>query len=261
MTLRPDTPAAPLLAAARRLWEDVAGVPASFPPAGEVSVVVSPESGMCPTGWVGIVGLGGSALVTAPDERTAATVRVALRRLPVAAVADAAAVRDVLPVTRVLGPATLAYVSPEGFRRSAASPPGATPAAERLEGRHPAVRALERTAGPDDAGEAALDEITSPAFVVRDHGEAVAAGGYREWPLRTAHLSVLTAPAARGRGLARTVASAAVAHALAAGLLPQWRARPPASRRVAAALGFEELGVQLSVEVAQDRLGVMWPPS
>ncbi|MER5712525.1 GNAT family N-acetyltransferase [Streptomyces sp. NPDC002122] len=185
--------------------------------------------------------------MTAPDERTAATVRVALRGLPVAAMVDAAAVRDVLPVTRVLGPATLAYVSPEGFRRSAASP-----SVERLESRHPAVRALERTAGPDDAGEAALDEITSPAFVVREQGEAVAVGGYRQWPLRTAHLSVLTAPAARGRGLARTVASAAVAHALAAGLLPQWRARLPASRRVAAALGFEELGVQLSVEVAQD---------
>ncbi|MEU7516918.1 GNAT family N-acetyltransferase [Streptomyces sp. NPDC042898] len=195
--------------------------------------------------------------MTAPDERTAATVRVALRGLPVAAMVDAAAVRDVLPVTRVLGPATLAYVSPEGFRRSAASrpaesSPAASPSVERLESRHPAVRALERTAGPDDAGEAALDEITSPAFVVREQGEAVAVGGYRQWPLRTAHLSVLTAPAARGRGLARTVASAAVAHALAAGLLPQWRARLPASRRVAAALGFEELGVQLSVEVAQD---------
>ncbi|MER7737151.1 hypothetical protein ABTX34_02235 [Streptomyces sp. NPDC096538] len=40
------------------------------------------------------------------------------------------------------------------------------------------------------------------------------------------------------------VGAAAVAHALAAGLLPQWRARAFASRRVAAALGFEELGAQ-----------------
>lgn len=246
----------PLFSAARRLWEDVAGVPASFPQAGAVNVVVSPDSGMCPTGWVGIVALGGSALVTVPSERAAETVRAALRGLPVAAVVDATAVRDVLPVTRVLGPAALAYVSPERFRRA-----GVSPAAERLEGHHPAVRALERTAGPEDAAEAALDEITSPVFVVREHGEVVAAAGYREWPLRTAHLSVLTAPAARGRGLARIVASAAVAHALAAGLLPQWRARPPASRRVAAALGFEELGAQLSVEIAQDWCGVMPPPS
>ncbi|MGW6393861.1 GNAT family N-acetyltransferase [Streptomyces sp. NPDC055103] len=248
--------AVPPLAAARRLWEDMAGVSASFPSAGAMNVVVSPDSGLCPMGWAGIVALGGAALVTVPDERAAAAVRGALRGLPVAAVVDAAAVGDVLPVTRVLGPAALAYVSPEGFRPAG----GASPAVERLDGHHRAVRALERTAGPEDAAEAALDEITSPVFVVREHGEAVAAAGYQEWPLRTAHLSVLTAPAARGRGLARVVASTAVAHALTAGLLPQWRARPPASRRVAAALGFEELGAQLSVELAQDR-GSGAPPS
>jgi hypothetical protein len=57
-------------------------------------------------------------------------------------------------------------------------------------------------------------------------------------------------PLARGRGLARTVGAAAVAHALDAGLLVQWRARAAASRRVAAVLGFRELGTQLSVEMA-----------
>jgi len=55
----------------------------------------------------------------------------------------------------------------------------------------------------------------------------------------------------RGRGLARATGSATVAHALAAGLLPQWRARRPASRRVAAALGFAEMGAQLSIELAR----------
>ncbi|MEU6146145.1 GNAT family N-acetyltransferase [Streptomyces sp. NPDC047081] len=115
---------------------------------------------------------------------------------------------------------------------------------------HPELRRLEEAAGQDDAGEAALDEITSPAFVVQEDARAVAAAGYRTWPGRTAHICVLTAPRARGRGLARVAGSAAVAPALAAGLLPQWRARPPASRRVAAALGFEELGAQLSLELA-----------
>lgn len=79
----------------------------------------------------------------------------------------------------------------------------------------------------------------------------LAAAGYRAWPCGTAHISVLTAPRARGRGLARATGSATVVHALAAGLLPQWRARRPASRRAAAALGFEELGAQLSIELAQ----------
>ncbi|MFD6391459.1 GNAT family N-acetyltransferase [Nocardia sp. NPDC055029] len=53
----------------------------------------------------------------------------------------------------------------------------------------------------------------------------------------------------RGQGLARATASAAVAHASAAGLLPQWRARVPQSRAVARALGFRELGAQLCVRL------------
>jgi GNAT superfamily N-acetyltransferase len=70
------------------------------------------------------------------------------------------------------------------------------------------------------------------------------------WEEQTAHLSVLAAPGWRGQGPGRAVASRAVAHALGAGLLPQWRARPVESRRVAAALGFRELGAQLSFKLA-----------
>ncbi|MBH0779507.1 GNAT family N-acetyltransferase [Nocardia sp. NEAU-351] len=56
-----------------------------------------------------------------------------------------------------------------------------------------------------------------------------------------------TAPGRRGQGLARTTGSAAVAHALAAGLRPQWRARATRSRQVALALGFREFGTRLSI--------------
>jgi GNAT superfamily N-acetyltransferase len=235
----------PLLLAARGLWEDLAQVPVSFAPAGGADVVVSPESGLCPAGWVGVVALGDAAIVTVPTESIAVVVRDALARLSVAAVVDASSVRKVLPVSRMLGPAALAYVSPESFRPA---PSGALPV-EQLTVGHLELRQLERSAGDADAGEAGLDEITSPAFVVREQGRVIAAAGYRAWPRRTAHVCVLTAPAARGRGLARVTGSAAVAHALADGLQPQWRARPPASRRVAAALGFRELGFQLSVEI------------
>ncbi|MFC8592883.1 hypothetical protein [Streptomyces atroolivaceus] len=54
-------------------------------------------------------------------------------------------------------------------------------------------------------------------------------------------------PRHRGGGLARRVASAAAGHALAAGPMPQWRARPVEASRVAQALGFRESGAQLSV--------------
>jgi GNAT superfamily N-acetyltransferase len=236
----------PLLVRAHGLWEHLAQVPVSFAQPGGVNVVVSPRSGLCPVGWVGVVALGGSAIVTAPSDSAARIVRDALGRLPVEAVVDSALVREALPVARVLGPAALSYVSAAGFRPAET---GAL-AVEQLSAGHPDLRSLEQVAGHEDAGEAALDEITSPAFVVREHGQVVAAAGYRAWPRRTAHIGVLTAPRARGRGLARVTGSAAVAHALAVGLLPQWRARPPASRRVAAALGFEELGSQLSIEIA-----------
>ncbi|WP_228011192.1 GNAT family N-acetyltransferase [Nonomuraea phyllanthi] len=101
----------------------------------------------------------------------------------------------------------------------------------------------------EDAEESGLAEVSSAAFVVREGGRAVAASGYRPWLEMAAHLSVLTAPGHRGRGLARRAASAAVADALAAGLLPQWRARPEPSRRVARALGFRQHGAQLSVRL------------
>lgn len=71
----------PLVARARELWEDLAQVPESFAPPGGVNVVVSPRSGLCPVGWVGVVALGGSAIVTAPSDSAAVIVRDALGRL------------------------------------------------------------------------------------------------------------------------------------------------------------------------------------
>nr|WP_198602438.1 GNAT family N-acetyltransferase [Streptomyces sp. DH-12] len=78
------------------------------------------------------------------------------------------------------------------------------------------------------------------------------AAAHQAWPRRTAHPSVLTAPEHRGRGPAKTGASAAVAHALGAGLMPQWRARRASSRRVARSLGFREIGAQSSVRLGED---------
>lgn len=73
----------------------------------------------------------------------------------------------------------------------------------------------------------------------------VAAAGHRRWPGSVAHLAVLAGVRSRGRGLA----AAAVADALRDHLLPQWRARPEPSRRLARRLGFRELGNQVSIRV------------
>ncbi|MFB7669333.1 GNAT family N-acetyltransferase [Kitasatospora sp. NPDC056138] len=237
-----------LLSRARGLWEGMTEVPGtSFAPTGGVNVVVAPNSALSPPGWLGVVVLGGSALVTAPSEQAAAAVHRAVAGLSAEAVGSTAAVtalREVLPVGRVLGPAALAYTSREEFRPVSAE--GLT--LEELPAGHHGLRALEQVSGEPDMREAGLFTITSPGFAVREGDTVVAAAGYRSWPGRTAHLSVLTAPGRRGRGLAKVTGSAAVAHALVAGLLPQWRAQVPASRRAAGALGFRELGTQLSVE-------------
>ncbi|MFI5721898.1 GNAT family N-acetyltransferase [Streptomyces cyaneofuscatus] len=226
---------------ARALWQELAAAPdAVF---GTPGVCVAPASSLAPPSWVGVVTIGETALITAPTAPAADSVRTALSGLPADRLTDPATATALLPVSDTLGPAVLAYLAPDALR-----PPGPTGTpAERLTPGDAALRALSEEA---DAGESGLEEITSPVFVVRDGGARVlAAAGYAHWPRDTAHLCVLTAPDARGRGLARQVASEATAHALAAGLLPQWRARPAASRRVAAALGYRELGAQLSVRL------------
>jgi len=229
-----------------RRYGPVHRAPVSFDPAGGVRVVVSPESWMCPPGWVGVVVLGRSAIVSAPSDSAAAVVGEAFSGLLVEVLANAEAVRSVLPVAEVLGPATLGYLAEGDFRPVPTGPL----VVEQVAAGNPELRGLEKSAGADDADESGLAEITSPAFVVRIGGKVVAASGYRVWPCRTAHLSVLTAPGCRGRGLGRAATSSAVTHALAAGLLPQWRARPIQSRRVAVALGFREYGAQLSLKLA-----------
>ncbi|MFF3945397.1 GNAT family N-acetyltransferase [Streptomyces sp. NPDC001902] len=229
-----------LTARAHALWRELAGVPAEFGRSA-AQMVVSPGSGLCPPSWCGVVVLGGAGIVTVPTAEVAGLLCKATAGIPPDALVRTDALRTVLPVAEILGPATLAYVSDVEFR-----PAPTDRAVVRLPAEHPDLLALLGAVGHEDAGESGLDEISSPAFVVLDGGEVVAAAGYRLWPGSTAHVSVLTAPQRRGRGLAKTVASAAVAHALDAGLLPQWRARPEPSRRVAGALGFREVGAQLS---------------
>jgi RimJ/RimL family protein N-acetyltransferase len=240
-----------LIPSAMELWEHLAGTVARFTPA--VSVAVSPRSYLCPPGWVGIVVIGDGALATAPDQGTARVVEQALSGLPVASLTDTAVLRRRLRIAEILGPAVLAYLEPADFR-----PQLGDAITGQVDLDDVGLRQFLAAADTDDVEESGMREITSQVFAVREHGQVVAAAGYRDWPCGTAHLSVLTAAAARGRGLARAAASAAVAHAIEEGKLPQWRARPQESRRVARALGFRELGSQVSIQLATCGLG--WRP-
>jgi GNAT superfamily N-acetyltransferase len=236
-------PVASLTARARELWEQLAGTAAGFAPS--ISVAVSPRSCLCPPGWAGIVVIGDAALATAPDHETARLAGQVLGGLPAVSLTGTGILASRLPIAESLGPAALAYLDPADFR-----PRPGDAAVTPLDLDHPGLRRFLLAAGTGDREESGILEITTPAFAIREHGQVVAAAGYRDWPRGTAHLSVLTAAAARGRGLGRAAASAAVAHAVGEGKLPQWRARPEASRRVARALGFRELGSQISFRLA-----------
>lgn len=227
---------------ARALWESLAGAPVSF--SARPMVVVAPESWFCPPSWVGIVVIGETAAITAPNADIARLVRAAVAPLPVSVLTEVSVLRTVLPVVEAMGPAALSYLDADDFR-----PAPARHTVEMLRPGAEELRELLASVGAKDANECGLDEITSAAFVVRDGSRLVAAAGFCEWPGAVAHLNVLTATDARGRGLAREVAAAAVSRALDDGLLPQWRARPEPSRRLARTLGFRELGALLSIRV------------
>jgi GNAT superfamily N-acetyltransferase len=223
-----------LLADARQLWTTLAGAPVAFDE-GALQVVVSPGSLLCPPGWVGVVSLGGAVIATAPDERQADRLRQAWTDFDT--IANAATWVD------IRGPATLAYIDAAALRYTKVDSHVETGGD---------LEALFAAAGADDVDESGLADITSPAFTISDGGVVVAAAGYRNWLGQAAHINVLTSPAFRGRGLAGAVAGAAVADALRHRLLPQWRARIDASRRVARTLGFVELGAQVSLRPADD---------
>ena len=233
----------PLIDRTRRVWVELADVPVAFPEGGGAEVVVAAGSLLCPPGWVGIVAIGDAAIATVPVDGLAGPVRRALDGVPVPALTDPDRFRAALPVVDLLGPATLAYLDEREFR------PAGSVAVDEIPRDHPDLAALVASVSDADAQECGLRGITSPAFVVRDGTRTVAAAGYEWWPGGMAHICVLTAPDLRGRGLARVVASAAVADGLRNGFLPQWRARPEPSRRVARALGFRQLGSQLSARV------------
>lgn len=211
-----------LVVRARRLWEELAG--GRFPDPDTVRVVENPDSRICPPGWVGVVQLAGAILATAPTAAQAELLRRTINP-------------DALPVLDRLGPAQLAYTADLPSEAGIAEWVGETELSELIA----AVR-------PDEAGESGVAGLRRAA-VVRENGPILAAAGWAPWPAGTAHLCVLTAAQARGRGLATRAAAAATADALAAGMLPQWRARIEASQRVAARLGYRTIGEQLSLHL------------
>lgn len=116
-----------LVSAARRVWEELAHAPGAFDDG--VRVVVSPDSLMCPPGCVGAVVLGGGALVTAPDESTALSLRPLVATHGSHQLTEPTTFAATHAVSAVLGPAHLGLCWTGGFSsgqpRAAARAPAA----------------------------------------------------------------------------------------------------------------------------------------
>ena len=143
------------------------------------------------------------------------------------------------PSLDVRGPAYLGYwplpTPPSG--------PG-----EELDPNHGDALARLRASAPEEWSEAGLDSA-SCRFGSAVDDDLVAAAGYEFWPPELAHLAVFCRPDRRRCGQATAALRAAIAHALGAGLLPQYRARDGnvASRALAERLGFAEYGWMATV--------------
>ena len=112
--------------------------------------------------------------------------------------------------------------------------------------------ALERLCPPDDVAEVGLSDMEHNCVLVDESQEPLlplAGAGYEIWEGILAHLGVLTAPDERRRGRASYAVSIAVEESMAAGLIPQWRARTDnvASQRTALSTGFVLAGSQTTV--------------
>jgi GNAT superfamily N-acetyltransferase len=199
--------------------------------------VVHPASRIAPPGWVGVVALGNAAIATAPDAVTPAAVETIVGGVSpeTATECDWSATGAV----EVLGPASLF------FAHGTVALPDRPIVTARQDSE--ALAAFVARLADKDASEAALERISSPVFVVMHGSQVVAACGYQRWVGQLAHMSVAVDAVHRGSGLGRAVASAAIADAVGAGLLPQWRARPRASQQLATSLGLVRLGSQVAV--------------
>ena len=241
-----------LLSRAQTAWASYAGIDGGFRP-GQVSLGVNAQSRICPPGWAGIVVLGDAAIVTVPAPGAERELRRALAGVPANRLTDQSVIESVVGIAEVLGPASLAFTDAARFR-DAAQLADARAASQRWAVSRPPVsdervHGLLESVSAADAAETDLARIGPGAHVVLDGDRAVSAAGYLTWPGSVAHLSVLTDPAFRGLGLAKLAGSSATADALSRGLLPQWRARVPASIRAAASLGFVSGGSQLSIRL------------
>jgi GNAT superfamily N-acetyltransferase len=152
-------------------------------------------------------------------------------------------------LARMLGPCPIACCDAQTFHRGHISPncrqlgPADSAAIDRL----------AQACGPEAWEHGGVDPATHPGvFGYFEDGRLCAASSYETWGGTLAHVGLVTAPDVRGRGLGKIVATAATAHALERGLVPQWRtlASNLPSLAVGRALGYQPVAAHFFVGLA-----------
>ncbi|HSK24869.1 MAG TPA: GNAT family N-acetyltransferase [Egicoccus sp.] len=223
-------------AAALRLWRRLADDPSALAPG--TRRVTRDTNGFCPPGWVGVVRLG-DAYALDPGVADADVIG---RLLALDDPTDPTQVRTVLAPQQALGPAELAYL-PDNWVAPEIRHDGVV-----LEERDVAgLRDWLRTLPEDDLAESSVIDMSRVVVALVD-GDIAGAVGHLAWPEQVAHIGIVVGPDHRRRGVGRALAVAGTVRAQRAGLAPQWRAASdnPASRALAAAVGYAEVGRQFS---------------
>lgn len=148
-------------------------------------------------------------------------------------------------VERIIGPAFIGYGSTDSldlqdarFARRISSEAG--------------IRRLQGACQPEEWDHGGSEPAHEQTFgYVGQANDLLALSGYKVWNGSIAHISVVTHPLYRGRGYGRAAVALAAQHALAAGLIPQYRTlrgNVP-SMGIARRLGFMEYGFSVYVRL------------
>jgi GNAT superfamily N-acetyltransferase len=178
--------------------------------------------------------------VHVPDERRRDLAEIAMTGLSATEAVSVDVLGSRLMITAAIGPSSLFYAM-DGVDRHGE-------AGEVVE--DDVLADLRDSVSKEELNESGLSDLRGIVSVRRSRsGEIASACGWINWPFDIAHLCVLTHPRHRGRGFAKMVGTDAINRAETAGLIPQWRARVPASKAVARGIGMTELGTQLRISV------------
>ena len=225
----------------RALWRDLCAAPDGF--RDPLTAVGTDRHRCAPPGWLGMVSIDGTTVVAGPDRHVERLCAELTPQVSIELTAVPMIVRRLRP-TRTLGPARLFDDDVDRSPRTDAI--GPVPITD------PRVAGILADATPEERDEAGFDDSGSGIFLTTDgHGRATAICGWHEWPLRVAHVGVLTARAHRRVGAARRVADHTLVAAARAGLRAQWRAATvnAPSIRLARSLGLTAVGFQLSIQL------------